>query len=258
MYLKRDGSLQQASLVIVIGRQVVLEVLAAPRVEVREVLIAADARGAAIDVVAASAERQGVAVRRLAERRLDQLAGDDRRHQGVIAEIEPPTPISVEAFASQRAGRRWPTNALALDQVHNPANVGMILRTTAAAGIDGVVLPRVGTAGIGPLVLKAGSGVVFANQLVDAATTADALDALLAESFAVVAVDANGADLFTAELPERAVYVLGNETVGISAEASGLAQLTVSLPLANGVESLNVAAAAAVLSYELVRRRSVS
>lgn len=241
---------------IVIGRQVVLEVLAAPRVDVREVLIAADARGAAIDDVVQLAEDQGVVVRRVAERRLDQLAGDDRRHQGIVAEIEPPAPISVEAFAAERSGRRWPTNALLLDQVHNPANVGMILRTTAAAGIDGVVLPRVGTASIGPLTLKAGSGVVFANQLIDAATTAAALDALLAESFAVVAVDAGGEDLFTADLPDRSVFVLGNETVGVSAETTSRAQLTVSLPLASGVESLNVAAAAAVVSYELVRRRA--
>lgn len=240
---------------LVIGRQVVLEVLAAPRVDVTEVVIAADARGAAIDEVVALAERANVPVRRITERRVDQLAGDDRRHQGVLAEIEPPVPISIEAFAQARSGRYWPTNVLLLDQVHNPANVGMILRTSAAAGIDGVVLPRSGTAAIGPLTLKAGSGVVFANQLLDAATTADAVDSLLAESFAVVAVDAGGDNLYDIELPERCVFVLGNETTGVSAHASDRAQQVISLPLSNGVESLNVAAAAAALSYELVRRR---
>lgn len=240
---------------LVIGRQVVLEVLAAPRVEVKEVLIATGALGAGIDEVAALAETNGVHVRRVAERRIDQLAGDDRRHQGVLAEIEPPLPMSVGAFAQTRAGRDWPTNVLLLDQVHNPANVGMILRTSAAAGIDGVVLPRLGTATIGPLTLKAGSGVVFANQLIDAATTAEAIDGLVAESFSIVSVDAGGENLFTAALPQRSVFVLGNETAGVSAEVSDRAELTVSLPLTNGVESLNVAAAAAALSYELVRRR---
>jgi len=240
--------------VLVVGRQVVTELLAAPRVEIKEVLIAGGARGAAIDEVHNRAAQRDVPVRTISERRADQLAGDDRRHQGVLAEIEPPAPLSVEAFAASRSGRHWPTNVLLLDQVHNPANVGMILRTSAAAAIDAVVLPRVGTAAIGPLTLKAGSGVVFANQLVDAATTADALDALLAESFTIVSVDAGGDNLYSATLPDRSVFVLGNETIGVSTEAQERSQMVVSLPLANGVESLNVAAAAAALSYELVRR----
>lgn len=241
---------------LVIGRQVVLEVLAAPRVDVKEVLIATGALGATIDEVETRARQGHVPVRHLAERRIDQLAGDDRRHQGVLAEIEPPTPLSIEAFAQTRSGRQWPTNVLLLDQVHNPANVGMILRTAAAAGIDGVVLPRVGTAAIGPITIKAGSGVVFANQLIEAGTTADAIDTLLAENFSIVSVDAGGESLFGATLPDRAAFVLGNETVGVSAEASERSQMVVSLPLSNGVESLNVAAAAAVVTYELVRRRS--
>lgn len=190
----------------------------------------------------------------MADRKIDQLAGDDRRHQGVVAEIRPPEPVSVEAFASGRTGRRWPTNVLLLDQVHNPANVGMILRTTAAAGTDGVVLPRLGTPAVGPLTLKAGSGVIFANEIIDSPTSVEAVDHLIAEGFHTVAVDAGGTTLFDAELPERATYVLGNETSGVSPEVRQRCVATVALPLANGVESLNVAAAAAVLSYELVRR----
>lgn len=240
---------------LVIGRQVVLEVLLARRVVVKEVMIANGSLGAAINEVEVVAEHHGVSVRRVSDRRIDQIAGDDRRHQGVLAEIEEPAPVSVEAFAQQRTGRLWPTNVLLLDQVHNPANVGMILRTAAAASIDAVVLPRLGTAAIGPLTIKAGSGVVFANELVEAATTADAIDGLVSESFSIVSVDAGGQDLFEAELPERSAFVLGNETAGVSTEAADRSQLVVSLPLANGVESLNVAAAAAALCYELVRRK---
>jgi len=131
----------------------------------------------------------------------------------------------------------------------------MILRTAAAAGIDGVVLPRQGTAGLGPLVIKAGSGMVFAVPHLDVASIEDAVEQLTDAHFSIIGLDAGGDDLFTTELSERSAFVLGNESVGLSSTALAALDQRVAMPLFNGVESLNVAAAAAVLSYELVRRR---
>lgn len=244
---------QQNTLMQIFGRQAVSEALASSRVTVLEVLIAHEAIGPAIDQLVSGAERAGIATRRVSARRLDQLAGDDRRHQGVLAELVDPEPMGVEAFCATRTGRDWPTQVLLLDHVHNPANVGMILRTATAAGIDAVVLPRQGTASLGPLVVKAASGVVFGIDIVDAASTAEALDELSANGFEIVSLDAGGVSLYEAEPGDRSVWVLGNETTGISAAAQERSQRVVSLPLANGVESLNVAAAAAVVAYELTR-----
>lgn len=239
------------------GRQAVLEALRSPLIQVDRVLIASTARGDAVDELDAVLVSQGVPVERVSEKRVDQLAGGDRMHQGVVASMQPPAPLSVDEFVMRREGRDWSTNVLVLDHVHNPANVGMILRTAAGAGIDGVVLPQQGTATIGPITVKAGSGMVFAVPLIDAATTGEALDALVANGFSIAGLDASGESLFDAELPDRCAYVFGNETVGLSVEARSAVQSMVSLPLSNGVESLNVAATAAIVSYELVRRRSL-
>lgn len=236
------------------GRQAVLEAVRSTRVTVDRILVATTARGDGIALIEHEADQANLPVDRVSEKRIDQLAGGDRMHQGVVASIEQPESWTIDAFVAQRQGRDWATQVLLLDHVHNPANVGMILRTAAGAGIDGVVLPQSGTAAIGPITVKAGSGMVFAVPLVDAPTTAEALVELVANGFSVAGLDTGGGSLFEADLPDRCVYVLGNETVGLSAEARDSLHLTVSLPLANGVESLNVAAAAAVLSYELVRR----
>lgn len=206
-------------------------------------------------MIRSEATSRGVAVDTVGERRIDALAGDDRQHQGVVAAATAPTPWSLDAFMAQRTGREWNTQLLVLDHVHNPANVGMILRTAAGAGLHGVVLPEQGTASIGPLTVKAGSGLIFAVPIIVAETTGDALHALLEGGFAIYGLDSSGESMFTADLSERAAYVMGNETVGLSADVRDIVTDVLSLPLANGVESLNVAAAAAVVSYELVRRR---
>ena len=85
-----------------------------------------------------------------------------------------------------------------------------------------------------------------------------ALAQLADARFDIVGLDAGAETLFEAALSERVAVVVGNETTGISQESREYCSRYVSLPLAEGVESLNVASAAAVLCYELVRRRASS
>lgn len=222
--------------------------------EVQRVTIATSARGADLDAIRQLAADQGIPVDTVAERRLGDGV-DARWHQGVVAHITAPPPLAMQSWLAERKGRLWSTNALLLDGVHNPSNLGLILRTAAAAEIDAVILPRFGTAEIGPLTVKAGSGMIFAVDIVSTETTAEALDGLAQANFALVGLAMDGADLYDSELPERGAYIFGNETLGLSQDACDRIDQKISLPLGNGVESLNVAAAAAVVSYELVRRK---
>ncbi len=144
---------------------------------------------------------------------------------------------------------------LVLDGLTTPANVGMILRTATAAGLDGIVVPRRGVASIDPLVVKASAGVAFRAPILKAFTAGEAVAALKQRGFHVVGLDADGDDdLFTAHLPEPVAFVLGSETAGLSPDVADLVDTWVSIPMAAGVESLNVAAAGAVVCFELVRR----
>ncbi len=239
------------------GRQAMTDILQTKEVQVDQLVVAQSARGEALDELIELARHHDVPVRRVADRRIDQMVGDDRRHQGVVGEVTPPAPLSVAGFLASRTGRAWVTHVLLLDGVHNPANVGMLLRTAAAAGIDAVVLPRVGTAAMSALVVKAGSGVVFRVAHLDSATSEAALDEFVADGFDVVALDAAGTNLYDLDLPDRAVWVLGNESLGISEESMQRSTITASLPMSNNVESLNVAAAGAAVAFEVARRRSL-
>ncbi len=131
----------------------------------------------------------------------------------------------------------------------------MILRTATAAGLDGIVVPRRGVASLDPLVVKASAGVAFRAPILTAHTALEAAQDLVAHGYRLVGLDADSAEnLFDADLDAPVGIVLGGETNGISPEVIDLLSLSVRIPMAADVESLNVAAAAAVVCFELTRR----
>lgn len=238
------------------GRKPVLEALESGH-QVAKVHVADRATGDIVERILREARQRGVPVERVAERRITAVA-QSAQHQGVVADVKAPRMAPLMSFLEQRTGRQHATTVLVLDRVHNPANVGMILRTATAAGLDGIVVPQTGTAGIGPVAIKASAGVAFAAPILRIDRSEYALAQLRDARFEIVALDAGGETLFDAELSDRVALVVGNESDGISAEAREYCDRTVSLPLANGVESLNVAAAASIAAYDLCRRRTSS
>lgn len=246
--------------VTVYGRKPVLEALADGALMVDKVLLADNAHGPAVREILQAAAGRGVPVRRASAHRVKVLAGNGRHDQGVLADVVAPRMRPLAAFLAELDGlerrRDARVSVLVLDQITNPANVGMILRTATAAGLDGVVLPRRGVPGVDPLVIKASAGVAFHAPVLRCGTAVEACEALNAAGFMRYGLTATAPhSVFTAPLPGLAAFVLGNETSGVSDGVRAAVDGWLSIPMATGVESLNVASAAAVLCFELVRRR---
>jgi 23S rRNA (guanosine2251-2'-O)-methyltransferase len=241
--------------ITVYGRLPVLEALADPDVAVTSVLLARTLRGPSADEVLAAAAQRGVTVRRLPPEKITRISGDARHDQGVVADIAAPGIEPLEDWLA-RLGPGATASLLVLDGVTNPGNVGMIIRSAAGAGLSGVVLPEAGSPDVGPLVVRASAGIALRATVLRCGTAASGVAALAEAGLTVHGLRADGAEpLFTTELPERAAFVLGNETDGISPGVSALVERWVAIPLASDVESLNVASAAAVVAFELARRR---
>jgi 23S rRNA (guanosine2251-2'-O)-methyltransferase len=232
----------------------VLEVLQDASLDVDKVLVADNARGESLDRIFALAQRRGVQLRTVAPHRVKLLAGNGKQDQGVLADVIAPRMRTLAEFtAAVRPGR--PCQVLVLDGVNNPANVGMIIRTATAAGLAGVVLPRAGSPDVDPLVIKASAGVAFRASIIRCRTGAEAAEEFARAGFRVYGLSGGGrTSLYAEKVPERAVFVLGNETVGPARETERWVDRWLSIPMAGGVESLNVASAAAVVSFDLVRR----
>lgn len=242
--------------VTVYGRKPVMEALADGGLQVDKVLLADTAHGPAVREILDAAASRGIPVQRATAHRVKVLAGNGRHDQGVLADVVAPRMRPLDAFLADLPA---PTESrvLLLDQITNPANVGMILRTATAAGLDGVVLPRRGVPGVDPLVVKASAGVAFHAPVLRCATAAQAGTALTEAGFTLYGLAASGRhSVFTAPLAPRAAFVLGNETSGVSDPVRDNINSWLSIPMSGGVESLNVASAAAVLCFELVRRRT--
>jgi len=248
-----SGDTPRDRFITVYGRKPVLEALASSDLQLDKVVVADRARGETISDIVSAASARGVRVERVSERRVAAIARNSRHHQGVVADVIAPAMRSLTRFLDERVGgRRHATAVLVLDHVHNPANVGMIIRSALAAGLDGIVIPRSGTAALGPLVIKASAGTAFHAPILTNDDAAHACTLLAEDRFTLVGLDADATDsLFDADLPDRVAFVLGNETEGLTPEVSAQLHQTVAIPVTAPVESLNVACAATIVAYAI-------
>lgn len=146
-------------------------------------------------------------------------------------------------------------DAVLLDAVQDAGNVGTIMRTAAAAGVQHLLLGT-GCAGAWTSrVLRAGQGAHFSLSIREQVDLGAVLAAWSGRSIATVAC--GGANLYELDLTEPAIWVVGNEGAGLSPALIAATKVRATIPLTSGVESLNVAAATAVCLFEARRQRTV-
>ena len=146
--------------------------------------------------------------------------------------------------------------SLLVDDVQDPGNVGSMLRSAAAAGVDQALLSKHCAFAWSPKVLRAGQGAHFCVDIhedVDLPAWAAGFRATGGE--VAVTVAAGGTSLFAASLGSRIALAIGNEGAGVSAELAACATKRVTIPMHRGIESINVGAAAAVVLFECLRQR---
>lgn len=142
-----------------------------------------------------------------------------------------------------------------LHELNTPGNIGTIIRTADAAGAHGVILLGATADPLAPAAIKASMGSLFAVPVVAVATEAELL-AWAADLYVVALTGAGSTELWQAELPRPLLLLLGNEGAGLTDSLIEAADSRVRIPMEGTAESLNVAAAAAVVLYELKRRRA--
>ncbi len=231
----------------------VLEALRDERLAVAKVVMAGNVHGSSVDDIIAAAHRRGVRVDRASADQVTRISRNGRHDQGVVADVEAPGVVELGDWLAvhQLSGMG---NVLVLDGITNPANVGLVLRTAAAFGFA-TVLPRLGVPGLGPLVVKASAGVAFFATVLRAPTAMQATAALAQAGARVVGLAADSAEPVFHPLPHPTVFVLGGETNGVSGVVADQVAEWRAIPMAVGVESLNVAVAAGIVCAEAVRQR---
>jgi 23S rRNA (guanosine2251-2'-O)-methyltransferase len=234
---------------VIYGINPVLEALRAGRV--KEIRVADRAGGRLADVMKLARE-QGVPTRRVPAEALER---DSRRgvHQGVVADLEEADSYSVEDLV--RGAAAVPL-IVVLDSIEDPQNVGAILRTADAAGVDGVIRQSRRAASLTGAAVKASAGAVAHVRIAEVVNIARALEELKEAGVWTVGLDGSADTSYDA-----VDYTLPTAIV-LGAEGSGLRRLVrekcdrlASIPMRGHVESLNVSVSAGVTLFEAVRQR---
>jgi 23S rRNA (guanosine2251-2'-O)-methyltransferase len=198
-----------------------------------------------------SAHRAGVTVRRATADELHRLTGM-RSHQGVAALVDPFRYTELEEVL-----RLEPRALLVLDQIQDPQNLGALIRTAAACGLDAILLPRHGAAPVTPAVERVATGAVNDIAICRVANVSRTLHLLRRHDvWSLGLAPRCGQNLFEIDLPERIAIVLGGEA-GLRPLVARSCDMRVGIPLHPRVESLNASVAGALAMYEIVRRREL-
>jgi len=218
-----------------------------------EAFVAAEASGEAdVAAVAQRVAALGVPLVPVAAKLLGLLAYGERA-SGIVAVATAPD----TSLVSLRLPASAPLVGI-LEDVEKPGNLGAVCRSADGAGLDAMIA-AVGSVGSvdpwNPNAVRASLGTVFTLALA-VATTADVLGWLRAKGLRVVAARVDGSVPYTeVDLTGPVALVLGSEAHGLTAEWSGSDVMAVRLPMRGRADSLNVAAAAAILFYEARRQR---
>jgi 23S rRNA (guanosine2251-2'-O)-methyltransferase len=176
-------------------------------------------------------------------------------HQGVVAQISAIVYADIEEILAA-VPEGVPGLVVVFDGVTDVRNFGGIARSAECAGAHGLIVPMKNAAPVNADALKASAGALNISPVSRVGSIRNALKLLQAEGFQVVAASEKGTEtLYSVDFTRPTAIVMGSEEDGISKEVLKLCNEQVAIPLRGRIESLNVAAAAAVMLYEVVRRR---
>jgi 23S rRNA (guanosine2251-2'-O)-methyltransferase len=237
------------------GRNPVLELLRKRGRQAEEVAILAGGHGPLAEIVAL-ARQAGVKVSYRTREQLAAMAGSDA-HQGVVARVAEREYLDLSSLLEIPKSRGGVPFFLALDQVQDPQNFGALLRTAATFGVHGVVIPKHHAVGVTEAAARAAMGAAEHIAVARETNLVSALETIKKSGIWVYGGSAKeGVPSWGSDLKGPLCLVLGGEGEGLRPLVARTCDVLLTIPMAGGVGSLNVAAAGAVFCYEVVRQRA--
>jgi len=229
------------------GRNAVLEALQDKTISIYKLHLSDSNKPAKVlNEILSLAKKRDIEIAYHDKKVLSRISKNAKQDQGVALDIVLEHFGSEEAFLSTHASYR----IIALDGVTNPQNLGMIIRSCAAGNIDAILLPTKGAAQISPLVIKASAGTLFKMPIIKTNNLADTLQRFKEKGAHLYTLSSHAPNSFKAEhYGDKTIFILGNESDGVSPHIEGLCDESISIPMNRGVESLNVAVTASLLAF---------
>ena len=238
---------------VIYGINAVLEALKARGRSFEYVGVVRERNDQRVHKIVSECRSMGIPVRALPRQEMDRLTAT-QSHQGVLAVTSEKEYSDLEDLLTNRRGER--AFVVILDGVEDPHNLGAILRTADAAGVDGVVIPERRAVGVTATVAKASAGAVEHVPVAKVTNISRTIEELKRKNIWTVGLDERGdRDYDEIDYNMDCALVFGAEGHGLHDLVRKTCDFVVRIPMAGKVASLNVSVAAGIVMYEVARQR---
>jgi 23S rRNA (guanosine2251-2'-O)-methyltransferase len=235
------------------GKNPVIEALKANR-DINKILIAEGSQRGQMTQIIQLAKETNVLVQFVPKKKIDQLT--DTIHQGVLAFVAAYQYAEIDDLFQAAEKRNEPPFFLLLDEIEDPHNLGSIMRTADAVGAHGIIIPKRRAVGLTATVAKASTGAIEHIPVVRVTNMARTIEELKERGVWIAGTDASGKEDYRqmdGTLPLG--LIIGSEGKGMGRLIKEKCDFLIRLPMAGKVTSLNASVAAALLMYEVYRKR---
>ena len=177
---------------------------------------------------------------------LDKLAKNN--HQGIIMITSDFNYTPLDELMSNS------NKLVILDHIEDPHNLGAIIRTVEAAGVDGIIIPKNRTVSVNETVMKTSVGALYNVQITQVTNLNQTIKTLKKNGFWIIGTDMDGTDYREIDYPDKSVLIIGSEGFGISRLIKDSCDYVVKIPMNGKINSLNASVAAGIMIYELIRK----
>jgi 23S rRNA (guanosine2251-2'-O)-methyltransferase len=235
------------------GKNPVIEALKANR-DINKILIAEGSQRGQMTQIIQLAKETNVLVQFVPKKKIDQLT--DTIHQGVLAFVAAYQYAEIDDLFQAAEKRNEPPFFLLLDEIEDPHNLGSIMRTADAVGAHGIIIPKRRAVGLTATVAKASTGAIEHIPVVRVTNMARTIEELKERGVWIAGTDASGKEDYRqmdGTIPLG--LIIGSEGKGMGRLIKEKCDFLIRLPMAGKVTSLNASVAAALLMYEVYRKR---
>ena len=244
-YLKKKAFFDKV--LTIYGRNAVMEALEDEAVTIHKLHLSKSNKDAQIlETMKSIANKRGIEVKYHDKQSLSRISKNAKQDQGVALDIV------LQHFGDEKEFMLNNINyrIIALDGITNPQNLGMIIRSCAAGNVDAILLPTKGAAQISPLVIKASAGTLFKMPIIKTSNLKETLASFKKEGAEVYTLSSYATSSYKEKVyGDKTIFVLGNESEGVSKAVESVCNSSIAIPMQRGVESLNVAVTASLLAF---------
>lgn len=240
--------------IVIVGRHAVKEAIVSGHT-INKVLIQDTVKKGQINDILKKANSNKIIVQAVPKSKLDGLS--DAPHQGVAAYIAPYEYADFDAFLAQQKNNEKLSTVLILDGLEDPHNLGSILRTADASGVDGIIIPKRRSVALTQTVAKASTGAIEHVPVMRVTNLANTIETLKDHGYWVVGTEAeNSTDYREMDAGMLLAIVIGSEGQGMSRLTKDKCDFYINIPMVGHVNSLNASVAASLMMYEVYRKRN--